>query len=43
MEQSINSLKNQCSTLGRICIKWGDKKQYNGVMKMYTLGRLRKC
>ena len=30
------------STLGRIFIKWGDKKQYNGAMKMYTLGRMRK-
>jgi hypothetical protein len=31
------------STLGRICIKWGDKKQYSGAVKMYTLGRMRKC
>ena len=30
------------STLGRIFIKWGDKKQYNGAVKMYALGRMRK-
>jgi hypothetical protein len=28
--------------LGQIFIKWGDIKQYNGAVKLYTLGPVRK-
>jgi hypothetical protein len=34
--------QNQRLMLGQIFIKWGDKKQYNGALKMYTLRRMRK-
>jgi hypothetical protein len=34
--------QNQRLMLGQIFIKWGDKKQYNGALKMYTLGQMRK-